>query len=229
MSQAALRAHQVACRACTACVDGGIIPEANPTFQGEWGATFMLVGQAPGPTERVSRRPFSGRAGKELDRWMLRAGFESPDEFRRLTYIAALMRCFPGRNDAGTGDLRPPAAGIANCAHWLDAELSLLAPRVLIPVGQMAINRFLGPGPLEGRVGTLFGDHPVVVPLPHPSGQSRWLNDPANRTRLAAALALISDLRVRYPAALENLSAIAPRASLSTKQSNRHPARGEEG
>ena len=201
MSRATLRAHQVACRACHACVDGGIIPEANPTFQGEWGAPFLLVGQAPGPPERISRRPFSGRAGKELDRWMVRAGFESPDEFRRLTYIAALMRCFPGRNAAGTGDLRPPRAGIANCAHWLDAELRMLRPAMLIPVGQMAINRFLGPGTLEDRVGKPFGERPVIVPLPHPSGTSRWLNEPANRERLAAALELIGDLRARVVAA----------------------------
>jgi uracil-DNA glycosylase len=201
MSRATLLAHQVACRACHACVDGGIIPEANPTFPGVWGAPFLLVGQAPGPTERVSRRPFSGRAGKELDRWMLRAGFESPEEFRRLTYIAALMRCFPGRNAAGTGDLRPPPAGIANCAHWLDAELRMLEPSVLIPVGQMAINRFLGPGPLEDRIGKRFGERPVIVPLPHPSGTSRWLNEPANRERLVVALALIGDLRSRVVAA----------------------------
>jgi uracil-DNA glycosylase len=195
MSRVALLAHQAACRACHKCVDDGIIREANPTFQGEWRAPFFLVGQAPGPTERVSRRPFSGRAGKELDRWMLRAGFESPDEFRRLTYIAALMRCFPGRNASGIGDLRPPVAAVANCTHWLDAELRLLKPKALIPVGQMAINRFLGPGPLEQRVGKRFGDRPAIVPLPHPSGQSRWLNEPANRERLAVALALIADLR----------------------------------
>ena len=190
-------AHQIACRDCHVCVDQGIIPEANPTFEGRWGAPFMLVGQAPGPTERVSRRPFSGRAGKELDRWMMRAGFASPHEFRELTYIAALMRCFPGRNAAGTGDLRPPPAAVANCAHWLDAELRILKPKVLILVGQMAITRFLGPGRLEDRVGKSFGERPLMVPLPHPSGQSRWLNDPANRERLAAALALISDQRSR--------------------------------
>jgi len=177
------------------CVEQGIIPEANPTFEGEWGAPFFLVGQAPGPMERVSRRPFSGRAGKELDRWMLRAGFRDPEEFRRLTYIAALMRCFPGRNRQNTGDLRPPPAAVANCAHWLDAELKLLRPKVLIPVGQMAIARFLGPGSLEERVGKRFGEHPVVVPLPHPSGQNRWLNAAANRERLNTALALISELR----------------------------------
>jgi len=194
--RAALRKHQAACHACHACVDARIIPEANPTFSGEWGAPFYLVGQAPGPAERESRRPFSGRAGKELDRWMLRAGFSSPEEFRRVTYIAALMRCFPGRNRTGTGDLRPPPAAVANCSHWMDAELEMLRPRVLILVGQMAIARFLGPGSLEERVGRTFGDKPVMIPLPHPSGQSRWLNARANRERLDKALALIAKLRV---------------------------------
>ncbi len=193
--RAALLTLQAECRACHVCVDEGIIPEANPTFEGQWGAPFFLVGQAPGPVERESRRPFSGRAGKELDRWMVRAGFESAEEFRRLTYIASLMRCFPGRNRTGSGDLKPPPAAVANCAHWLDAELRLLKPKVVILVGQLAIARFLGPGRLEDRVGNRFGDRPVMVPLPHPSGQSRWLNDPANRERLASALALIARLR----------------------------------
>jgi uracil-DNA glycosylase len=129
---------------------------------------------------------------------MLQAGFESPEEFRRLTYIAAMMRCFPGRNSSGTGDLRPPPAAVANCAHWLEAELRILRPTVLIPVGQMAIERCLGPGRLEDRVGKRFGSRPVVVPLPHPSGQSRWLNDPANRERLAAALGLVAELRAHF-------------------------------
>lgn len=176
-------------------MDAGIIPEANPTFSGDWGARFLLVGQAPGPVERESRKPFSGRAGKELDRWMQRAGFQNAEEFRHRTYIAALMRCFPGRNRQGTGDLRPPPAAVSNCAHWLDAELALLKPKVIVLVGQMAIVRFLGAGSLEERVGKSFGKDPVMVPLPHPSGQSRWLNSAANRERLAGALAIISDLR----------------------------------
>jgi uracil-DNA glycosylase family 4 len=201
-----LLALQVACRNCHVCVEAGIIPEANPTFEGRWGAPFFLVGQAPGPVERESRKPFSGRAGKELDRWMLRAGFESPDEFRRLTYIASLMRCFPGRTPAGKGDLKPPPAAVANCAHWLDAELRILKPKVLILVGQLAIARFLGPGPLDDRVGHAYGDGPVMVPLPHPSGQSRWLNDQANRERLAAALALLGQLRLRLAHATRSRS-----------------------
>ena len=193
--RAALLGLQAACRGCHECVDQGIIPEATPTFEGRWGAPFFLVGQAPGPVERESRRPFSGRAGMELDRWMVRAGFERAEEFRRLTYITSLMRCFPGRNPKGNGDLKPPPRAVANCAHWLESELVLLKPKVLILVGQMAINRFLGPGRLEDRVGQRFGDRPVMVPLPHPSGQSRWLNDPANRERLASALAIVGELR----------------------------------
>jgi uracil-DNA glycosylase len=196
-SKAAFEAHRAACRSCTVCADEGIIAEAHPTFSGSWGSRVLLVGQAPGQVERESRRPFSGRAGRELDRWMVRAGFADADEFRRLTYIAALMRCFPGRNPKGNGDLRPSPRGIANCAHWLDAELALLRPALIIPVGQLAIARFLGPGRLEDRVGQAFGSEPVVVPLPHPSGQSRWLNDAANRERLARALALISEWRGR--------------------------------
>jgi uracil-DNA glycosylase len=180
------------------CEERSIIAEARPTFEGRWGAPFYLVGQAPGPAERATRRPFSGRAGKELDRWMLRAGFRDPEEFRHMTYIAALMRCFPGRNKANTGDLPPPSKGIANCAHWLDDELKLLRPKVMLLVGQPAISRFLGPAPLEERVGKSFGVRPLMIPLPHPSGQSRWLNAPANRERLAAALAMIGEQRAKF-------------------------------
>ena len=190
-----LQRLQAACRTCTRGVEDGFLEEANPTFAGSAGATFFLVGQAPGQVERETRRPFSGRAGRELARWMVRAGFKSDEEFRSQTYIAAVMRCFPGRLPSGKGDRRPPPGPVANCSHWLDAELQLLKPRVLIPVGQLAIERFLGAGPLEERVGRSFGEDPVVVPLPHPSGQSRWLNSAANRARLYAALRLLFELR----------------------------------
>ena len=190
-----LIALQRACRACDRCVRDGIIPEASPTFQGGPDAPFLLVGQAPGPVEIEHGRPFAGRAGRELGRWMARAGFESDDEFRRLTYLAALMRCFPGRLPSGSGDRPPPARAVRNCASWLDAELTLLRPRVLILVGQLAIRRFLGPGSLEDRVGRTYGGEPLVIPLPHPSGQSRWLNDPANRERLERALAALGEQR----------------------------------
>jgi uracil-DNA glycosylase len=176
-------------------VDDGTLPEANPTFEGPFGARWMLVGQAPGPAERETRRPFSGRAGKELTRWMLRAGFASEEDFRAHVYICSVIRCFPGRTPDNRGDRRPPPRAIANCRPWMDAELELLRPRVIVAVGQLAIERFLGPGRLEERVGQSFGRKPVVVPLPHPSGQSRWLNDEPNRERLARAIGLLSELR----------------------------------
>ena len=184
---------QRACRACDRCVRDGLIPAAAPTFQGGTGAPFLLVGQAPGPVEIEQGRPFAGRAGREIGRWMAQAGFASDEEFRRLTYLTAVMRCFPGRLPSGKGDRPPPGRAVRNCASWLDAELALLRPRVLIPVGQLAIRRFLGPGSLEERVGRTFGKGPLVIPLPHPSGQSRWLNEPANRARLARALQLLGE------------------------------------
>jgi uracil-DNA glycosylase len=188
---------QAACRACTRCVEDGLIPEAAPVVEGRADAVFFLVGQAPGPVEMQIRRPFAGRAGRELTRWMVRAGFASEEEWRRLMYVAALMRCFPGRNAAGTGDRPPPARAVRNCASWMEAELELLRPRVLVPVGQLAIRRFLGPGSLDDRIGHTFGEDPVVVPLPHPSGQSRWLNAPANRERLDRALQALGELKKR--------------------------------
>jgi uracil-DNA glycosylase family 4 len=192
--QSKLEDLQAACRACTRCVDDGTLPEANPTFEGRSGARLMLVGQAPGPAEREVRRPFMGRAGRELARWMVRAGFASEAEFRQNVYICSIIRCFPGRTKDGKGDRPPPRQAILNCASWLEAELQLLRPEAIIPVGQLAIARFLGPGPLEDRVGRSFGRNPVILPLPHPSGQSRWLNDHANRVRLEEALRLLSGL-----------------------------------
>src|SRR2546428_9994291 len=93
------------------------------------------------------------------------------------------------------GDGRPPRAAGASWANWSGAELEVPEPLRIILVGQMAIARFLGAAPLEERIGRTVGKKPVLVPLPHPSGQSRWLNDPANRRRLDRALAQLSRLR----------------------------------
>jgi uracil-DNA glycosylase len=189
-----LRRLQAAGHRCRICQEQGLLPEARPVFTDTGPARIVLVGQAPGIVEHENGRPFSGRAGAELWRWMSRAGFASDDEFRRTVYITAVTRCFPGRSPNG-GDRRPSPGEILNCSRWIDAELRLLQPDVVLAVGQLAIGRFLGPGRLEDRVGHPFGDRPVIVPLPHPSGQSRWLNDLANRERLAGALKLVSELR----------------------------------
>jgi len=193
-------------RACTRCADAGLIAAARPVFSGRPGQRILLVGQAPGAVEHDVTRPFAGRAGRQLVRWMLRAGFADEDDFRDRVWITATMTCFPGRRPGGGGDRRPGPAEIALCAGWLDGVLRLLAPRLIIPVGGLALSRLLGPLRLDDAVGRAFdrtgapveepwpAGHPVLVPLPHPSGQSRWLNDPARLQRLDAALGRLAGL-----------------------------------
>jgi uracil-DNA glycosylase family 4 len=183
--------------ACTHCVDSGHLAEAAPMFQGRPGQPLMLVGQAPGIVELGPRKPFAGRAGAELGRWMTRAGFRDDDHFRSLTYVTSITKCFPGKATTGSGDRRPSAAEVENCRGWLDRQLALQRPRLLILVGTLAIERFLPGRPLgelvglgwasDGTGGAAIGAS--LFPLPHPSGASRWLNLPANRRLLESALA----------------------------------------
>jgi uracil-DNA glycosylase len=175
----------------------------------------MLVGQAPGKSELDNRRAFSGRAGRTLFKWLERAGLNEAT-FRRDVYIAAVTRCYPGPSPSGRGDRVPSPAEQALCAPWLDAELDLIRPALIIPVGRLAIDRFLDPEPLDRLVGRVHrlqvrGRQVKVIPLPHPSGASSWINTPANRTLLAAALRHLriafADLHRRKRPALARRSA----------------------
>jgi uracil-DNA glycosylase family 4 len=193
-------------RACTRCADAGHIAAARPVFSGRPGQRILLVGQAPGPVEHDVTRPFAGRAGRQLVRWMIRAGFRDEDDFRDRVWITSTTTCFPGRRPDGGGDRRPGPAEVALCAEWLDGVLRLLAPRLVVPVGGLALARLLGPLRLDDAVGHVLDtagavvEEPwpsadrVLVPLPHPSGQSRWLNDPARVLRLDAALGRLGGL-----------------------------------
>ena len=179
-------------------------------FSGRAGQRIMLVGQAPGIVEHDVERPFAGRAGRQLVRWMVRAGFSDEADFRDRVYITSTTTCFPGRRPDGSGDRRPTPAEVRLCAPWLDGALELLRPRLVITVGGLAASRILGSGRLEALVGQVFDaagpDVPVqgdpgerdrlVLPLPHPSGQSRWLNDPAKIARLDRALDRLPPLLV---------------------------------
>jgi uracil-DNA glycosylase len=148
----------------------------------------MIVGQAPGAVELTTGLPFSGRAGAELRRWLARAGIDED----HLPYRTSMTKCFPGKAASGAGDRRPSPAEIALCAPWLEREIVLVRPRILLLVGQLAIERFIGKFPLGDVVGTRRreGDR-VLIPLPHPSGASRWLNQPANRALLDRALGIL--------------------------------------
>jgi uracil-DNA glycosylase len=103
-----------------------------------------------------------------------------------------VTRCYPGRASAGGGDRTPSAREQELCAFWRDWELRLVRPRLIVPVGGLAIRRLLGLSSLDASVGGRFdyGDA-VAVPLPHPSGVSRWMNEPENQRRVERAVELI--------------------------------------
>ena len=200
-----MRSLQREQRACTRCADAGYIARAHPVFSGRAGQHILLVGQAPGPVEHDQSRPFAGRAGRQLMRWLIRAGFRDEDDVRDRIYMTAMTTCFPGRRPDGAGDRRPSAAEVALCAPWLDGVLAGLRPRLIIPIGSLALERFLPGRRLDDVIGAAYGasgvplaqtfeDAPVMVPLPHPSGQSRWLNDPARVALLDQAIVTLREM-----------------------------------
>jgi uracil-DNA glycosylase family 4 len=196
---------QRAQRACTRCVVAGHIPSAHPVFSGHTGQRILLVGQAPGPVEIDQSRPFAGRAGRQLMRWLIRAGCRDEEDVRERIYMTAMTTCFPGRRPDGAGDRRPSAAEVALCAPWLDSVIALVAPRLIIPIGSLALERFLPGRRLDEVIGSAYTsggstcsgiprEDPVLLPLPHPSGQSRWLNDPARVALLDRAILRLGSL-----------------------------------
>jgi uracil-DNA glycosylase len=183
--------------ACRACEIAGYLEHANPIRPGLIDEPRMLlIGQAPGPVTDRKGYHFAGPAGRFLDIWLDRAGFPA-GYFRQHVYLTSLTRCFPGKSPAGNGDRPPSRAEIALCRRFLDREFELLQPKVVLLVGKMSIDAFLGKRPLTDTVGRSFSlDGRVYLPLPHASGVSRWLNAPANRVLLEQALAELSRLRV---------------------------------
>ena len=184
-----LSAHRAALAACRRCNHPhDVVPIVSLARR----PRVMLVGQAPGAVERTSGRPFSGRAGRTLFRWLELAGLDEQTARERI-YIAAITRCYPGPSPSGRGDRVPSRVERDACAEWLDAELRLIRPKLIVPVGRLAIDRFLGPIPLEDVVGrTLRVNHPGgesdCIPLPHPSGASAWVHEAGHRRLLDKAV-----------------------------------------
>ena len=183
--------------ACRACQAAGLLAHANPIRPAVLeDARMVLIGQAPGPVTDRKGYHFAGPAGGFLSNWLDRAGF-APNYFREHVYLTSLTRCFPGKSASGNGDRQPSTAEIELCRHFLEWELSGLNVNVVLLVGKMAIDAFLGRQPLEKTVGHVFArDERLYVPLPHASGVSRWLNAPDHRALLDQALHELSRLRV---------------------------------
>lgn len=187
---AALRQHQARLSACTRCpaMIGPVVVGA-PTL-----APILQIGQAPGPYEGRLGRPFAWTAGKTLFRWYGSLGVDEAT-FRAHVYMAAVCRCFPGKNPNG-GDRVPNAAEIAHCGAWLAEEVRIIEPQLVIPVGKLAIAQMLDSDRLDRVVGRSHridwhGRSVDVIPLPHPSGLSTWYKVAPGKGLLAQALALI--------------------------------------
>ena len=189
----ALDAHREALGDCRRCANA---PDVVPIVSLSRSPKAMLVGQAPGQTERGGGRPFAGRAGRTLFKWLAQAGLDE-DSARRLLYISAITRCYPGPHPAGRGDRVPSPAERARCGDWLESELRIIRPRLIVPVGKLAIERFVGVQPLSDVVGrehsvTHEGGSSIVIPLPHPSGASSWIYQANHMKLLNRSLDLIA-------------------------------------
>ena len=183
-------------RACCRCLDAGYPIAPGAVFSGPATARVMIVGQAPGVTETEVGRPFNASSGRRLFGWLAQAGWDET-EFRATQYVTAVTKCYPGKSSGGKGDRVPTRAEQKLCAPFLKRELALVQPQILIPVGGVAIRRFLGPVRLVDVVGKVMQNEAGcwIVPLPHPSGASLWLNRPENQERVARALAHLQDVK----------------------------------
>lgn len=187
-----LERHRAALGDCRRCV---LAPGVRPIVSTPAHPRALLVGQAPGRTEAGGGRAFAGAAGRTLFRWLARAGLDEATA-RDHIYFAAVTRCYPGASPSGRGDRVPTPAERARCRTWLDAELTLLRPPLVILVGRLALEAVLGTMPLDQAVGRVHdvvhaGGRSTVVPLPHPSGASSWIHAKPNAALVDEALRLL--------------------------------------
>jgi uracil-DNA glycosylase len=189
-----LENHVAELRECRQCPDMiGPVVTGRPVM-----SPVMLIGQAPGTHEGGAGKPFAWTAGKTMFRWFEECGL--PEEsFRERVYMAAVCRCFPGKSAKGGGDRVPSPAEVARCGVHLAAEVALLKPRLVLPVGKLAIAQVMPDAEqLADVVGkrhrvTFHGVATDIVPLPHPSGASTWHRMEPGKTLLANALKLVKE------------------------------------
>ncbi len=186
LSIASLRRAAASCRGCP------LFLQATQTVFGEGrrDTDIVLVGEQPGDQEDLAGRPFVGPAGRLLDRALADAGLE-----RKSVYLTNVVKHF---NFEPRGKFRlhkrPPAMAIKACRPWLDAELDVLKPRVVVLLGATAAQAILGSAfrVTRDRGKVIKGSvAPAVIATFHPSGILRAPDDAA---REKAFKALVADL-----------------------------------
>lgn len=185
---------QTEMRACRLCLEADYWVEPPAVTQGTHTARMMTIGQAPGITEVEAQRPFNAGSGKRLFEWLGRAGIDE-DWFRTTQYMTSVTKCYPGRAKSGSGDRVPSGKEQKLCRPFLDREIALVAPEVIIPIGRLAITLFFDKKlRLDEVIGTemQLPSGAWVIPLPHSSGASRWHQTEDNRARIDKAITLIA-------------------------------------
>lgn len=211
-------------RACHRCLERGFAITPGAIFSGTVGSNVMVIGQAPGVTEVEARRPFNAGSGRRLFEWLAAAGWQE-ESFRKQNYMSAVTKCYPGKSASGKGDRVPSKSEQELCRPFLDGEVAILEPKLIIPVGRLAIQLFyVGNRKLSEIIGTAlyhtpeyiakgaqFGagsrgvlkkydptlpsDGRWIVPLPHPSGASLWPNKAENRALIERSVEMLSHIR----------------------------------
>ena len=214
-------------RACRLCLRAGHSIAPGAIFSHPPNADVMLVGQAPGITEVEAQRPFNAGSGRRLFQWLEQAGWREK-EFRRRYVMTAVTKCYPGKGKNGKGDRVPTKQEQRFCRPFLEREITLFQPRLMIPVGGLAIKLFY---PAKMKLSEIIGtaayfpaaslsnplnfdlsaaellatfDHSKdqdgrwIVPLPHPSGASLCPNKPQNKALIVRAIDILAQIRSAY-------------------------------
>jgi len=175
------------CRACH------LYENATQTVFGEGPrkAEVMLVGEQPGDAEDLAGHPFVGPAGKLLDRALEEAGID-----RKLVYVTNVVKHFKfeprGKRRIHA---KPNSAEIAACRPWLETEIALVKPRVLVCLGATAAQALLGKSfKVSQQRGTFVPSSlaPRVTATVHPSS---ILRAPDDESRHAEMARFVADLR----------------------------------
>jgi uracil-DNA glycosylase family 4 len=222
-----LQQLQAEMRQCRRCLQAGYQITPGAIFTGRAGSRVLLIGQAPGITEVEAKRPFNAGSGRRLFQWLGDAGWKE-DEFRKRHYMTAVTKCYPGKSNSGRGDRVPSKEEQRFCRPYLVQEIALIQPRLIIPVGGLAIKQFYSAQlRLDEIIGTaicfdriipserdifdlsrgtavndysddLASDSVWLVPLPHPSGASVWPNRPQNKALIDQAIQILRRVRLKY-------------------------------
>ena len=200
LSDKLLTLHQ-SMKNCRSCLEEGFEVYPPAVISGMDTAQLMTIGQAPGITEQEAGRPFNAGSGKRLFDWLGRAGIEE-DWFRTTQYMTSVTKCYPGRQPSGSGDRVPGRREQELCRPFLNQEIELVDPRVIIPIGRLAINLFY---PKKLKLQEIIGTQMEVsgrwvIPLPHSSGASRWHQIEENRRLIEQAISLIREKKeIHFP------------------------------